>query len=291
MTRGLFCRHHRFPANPAKRFDEPPAAHSFPSCRKRMGRKGALVTVWCVLRAQCRQALMFSRCEHTKSPYGHYGTRRLLWCTKFVNSCDSISAVKTPFVQNLQGSTDSPEFCRGRCPHRPAGQLRICRRFPKKQSILPGRCGHRPLQPVRANLLCISIKIYSRPGVLGREHTCFVVPPKFGSGWTLPSCARDAGCAGPAISTRCALYACSADVLPGAAARAFQRHGPLSGQAESRYCFRVVAKIKIIGSFSCSSSSCANPDRRAAIRGSAFLPRPDLSRTGRWTNRTGEACA
>ena len=22
MTRGLFCRHHRFPANPAKRFDE-----------------------------------------------------------------------------------------------------------------------------------------------------------------------------------------------------------------------------------------------------------------------------
>ena len=134
-------------------------------------------------------------------------------------------------------------------------------------------------------------KIYSRPGVLGREHTCFVVPPKFGSGWTLPSCARDAGCAGPAISARCALYACSADVLPGAAARAFQRHGPLSGQAESRYCFRVVAKIRIIGSFSCSSSSCANPDRRAAIRGSAFLPRPDLSRTGRWTNRTGGACA
>ena len=200
---------------------------------------------------------------------------------------------------------DLLESCRGRCPHRPAGQLRICRRFPKKQSILPGRCvpasgrptsangcdRHRPLQPVRANLLCISIKIYSRPGVLGREHTCFVVPPKFGSGWTLPSCARDAGCAGPAISARCALYACSADVLPGAAARAFQRHGPLSGQAESRYCFRVVAKIKIIGSFSCSSSSCANPDRRAAIRGSAFLPRPGLSRTGRWTNRTGEACA
>ena len=50
-------------------------------------------------------------------------------------------------------------------------------------------------------------------------------------------------------------------------------------------------KNQIIGSFSCSSSSCANPDRRAAIRGSAFLPRPDLSRTGRWTNRTGEACA
>ncbi len=151
--------------------------------------------------------------------------------------------------------------------------------------------GISPYNRLRANLLCISIKIYSRPGVLGREHTCFVVPPKFGSGWTLPSCTRDAGCADPAISAQCALYACSADVLPGAAAKAFQRHGPLSGQAVSRYCFRVVAKIKIIGSFSCSSSSCANPDRRAAIRGSAFLPRPGLLRTGRWTSRTGEACA
>ena len=102
---------------------------------------------------------------------------------------------------------------------------------------------------------------------------------------------RETGCAAPAISARCALYACSADVLPGAAAKAFQRCGLLSGQAGNRYCFRVVAKIKVIGSSSCSSSSCANPDRRAADRGSAFLPRPDLSRTGRWTSRTGGACA
>ena len=186
---------------------------------------------------------------------------------------------------------DLLESCRGRCPHRPAGQLRICRRFPKKQSILPGRCGHRPLQPVRANLLCISIKIYSRPTVLGREHTCFVVPPKFGSCWTLPSCARDAGCAGPAISARCALYACSADVLPDAAAKAFQQNGLLSGQAGNRYCFHVVAKDRIIELNAYFSSSYANPDRRAAIRGSAFLPRPDLLRTGRWTSRTGGACA
>ena len=191
----------------------------------------------------------------------------------------------------MQGSMDLLESCRGRCPHRPAGQLRICRRFPKKQSILPGRCGHRPLQPVRANLLCISIKIYSRPGVLGREHTCFVVPPKFGSGWTLPSCARDAGCAGPAISAQCALYACSADVLPDAAAKAFQQNGLLSGQAGNRYCFHVVAKDRIIELNAYFSSSYANPDRRAAIRGSAFLPRPDLLRTGRWTSRTGGACA
>ena len=102
---------------------------------------------------------------------------------------------------------------------------------------------------------------------------------------------KDTGCAGPAISAQCALYACSADVLPDAAAKAFQQNGLLSGQAGNRYCFRVVAKIKIIGSFSCSSSSYANPDRRAAIRGSAFLPRPDLLHTGRWTSRTGGACA
>ncbi len=102
---------------------------------------------------------------------------------------------------------------------------------------------------------------------------------------------RETGCAAPAISARCALYACSADVLPGATARAFQRDGPLSGQAGNRYCFRVVAKIEVIGSFSCSSSSYANPDRRAAGRGSAFLPRPDSSRMGRWTSHTGGACA
>ena len=88
----------------------PPAAPSFPPCRKRRGRKGALGRVWCVLRVRFRQVLIFGYYEHTDSPYGRFGTRRLLWCTKFVNSCDSISAVKTPFVQNLQGSTVSPKI-------------------------------------------------------------------------------------------------------------------------------------------------------------------------------------
>ena len=32
-----------------------PTAHSFPSCRKRMGRKGALGYVWCILRVLLRQ--------------------------------------------------------------------------------------------------------------------------------------------------------------------------------------------------------------------------------------------
>ena len=51
-----------------------------------------------------------SLCEHTKSPYARYGTRRLLRYNRFVSSCDLISAVKTPCVRNLQGSTDSPKI-------------------------------------------------------------------------------------------------------------------------------------------------------------------------------------
>ena len=38
---------------------------------------------------------------------------RLLRCSKFVGSCVRISATNQLCVQKLQGSTDSPEFCRG----------------------------------------------------------------------------------------------------------------------------------------------------------------------------------
>ena len=65
----------------------PPAAHSFPPCRKRMGRKGALGYVWRVLRVRFRQVLIFSRCEHANSPYVRYGTHRLLRYTKIDSSC------------------------------------------------------------------------------------------------------------------------------------------------------------------------------------------------------------
>ena len=47
------------------------------------------------------------------------------------------------------------------------------------------------------------------------------------------------------------------------------------------------ASLRVIGSIFCFSSSCANPDRRAAARGSAFLPRPDSSPAGRCTCRRG----
>ncbi len=47
--------------------DVPPAAPSFPSCRKRWGRKGALGRVWCVLRVQFRQEPVFIVVTNTPS--------------------------------------------------------------------------------------------------------------------------------------------------------------------------------------------------------------------------------
>ena len=114
---------------------------------KEWGEKGRWVTVWCVLRVRFRQALMFSRCEHTYSPYGRYGTRRLLRYIRFTSSCVLISAVKTPCVRNLQGSTDSPRLCR------PIERLRIRQRFPYKRCILPGRCEPASGRPTSVTLL------------------------------------------------------------------------------------------------------------------------------------------
>ena len=88
----------------------PPVAPSFPPCRKRWGRKGALVTVWCVLRLRFRQVLIFGYYEHTYSPYECYGTRRLLRDTRFVSRCVKIAAVNQLCVQILQDSTDSPQI-------------------------------------------------------------------------------------------------------------------------------------------------------------------------------------
>ena len=128
------------------RFRRASGGHIFSLATEKIWKKRVLGRVWCLLRVRFRQALIFSRCEHTYSPYGRYGTRRLLRYTRFVNSCDSISAVKTPFVQNLQGSTDSPEFCRGRCLHRPAGELRIRRKISEKALLPAGRQSRRPLR-------------------------------------------------------------------------------------------------------------------------------------------------
>ena len=82
----------------------------FSLAREKIGKKRVLGRVWCILRCDSGRNLIYRYYEHTYSPYGRYGTRRLLRYIRFVNSCDSISAVKTPFVQNLQGSTDSPKI-------------------------------------------------------------------------------------------------------------------------------------------------------------------------------------
>ena len=55
-----------------------------------------------------------------------------------------------------------PLVCRGRCPHRPAGKLRIRLRFPQKRCVLPGRCGHRPLRLTAKSLrICIGLSLFA----------------------------------------------------------------------------------------------------------------------------------
>ena len=93
--------------------DVPPAAPSFPPCRKRRGRKGALGRVWCVLRVQFRRAPMF------QSLRTHILTLRALWyappvtgqqvceqlplngCCK--NTLRSKFAKQSEFAETLQG--------------------------------------------------------------------------------------------------------------------------------------------------------------------------------------------
>ena len=97
---------------------------------EKMGEKRALGDAGCILRCDSGRNLIYRYYEHTYSPYVRFGTRRLLRYIRFVGSCVLISAVKTPCVRNLQGSTDSPRLCRGRRLCRPSGKFRIRRRFP-----------------------------------------------------------------------------------------------------------------------------------------------------------------
>ena len=56
-----------------------------------LGKDGEEKRRWITFGASCGCNLgknkIFSRYEHTYSPYGSYGTRRLLRCIKFDNSC------------------------------------------------------------------------------------------------------------------------------------------------------------------------------------------------------------
>ena len=92
------------------RLVKPPAAPSFPPCRKRYGRKGALITVGACCGCKSGRHPIRSCCEHAQSPYGRYGTHRLLRDVGVVNSCVGIAAVNQLCVRNLQDSTDSPQI-------------------------------------------------------------------------------------------------------------------------------------------------------------------------------------
>ena len=96
-----------------------------------------------------------SCCEHAQSPYGRYGTHRLLRDVGVVNSCVGIAAVNQLCVRNLQDSTDSPQIpkaggdmlqgseCSGiygiRIPSGPSGQL-PCQCCKTKSSVDKCRC-------------------------------------------------------------------------------------------------------------------------------------------------------
>ena len=69
------------------RLGMPPAAQSFLSQEKRLGRKECLDAFGAFCGCGSGGNLIFSRCEHTKSLYGRYGTRRLLRYTEFDSSC------------------------------------------------------------------------------------------------------------------------------------------------------------------------------------------------------------
>ena len=54
---------------------------------EKKGRKGALGDARCILRCDSGRNLIYRYYEHTDSPYGRFGTRRLLRYTKFDSSC------------------------------------------------------------------------------------------------------------------------------------------------------------------------------------------------------------
>ena len=90
--------------------DVPPAAPSFPSCRKRRGRKGALGRVWCFLRLNSGGALVFKRRSTRWSPYVCLATRRLIrWAS-------SLQLVAFESLQSIEGAGQicwSAPFCIG----------------------------------------------------------------------------------------------------------------------------------------------------------------------------------
>ena len=82
--------------------DAPPAAISFPSCRKRYGRKGALGYVWVPPASEFRRKPMFQASFHT------IVTSRAAYCAppdtagiKFVTDCLRTTAINRRYARNF----------------------------------------------------------------------------------------------------------------------------------------------------------------------------------------------
>ena len=128
---------------------------------KKGGEKGRLDAFGACCGCSLDKHLFFSRYEHTTSPYGGYGTRRLLWHNGFVRSYDLISAVKTHCIQNLQSSTDllrlpNASSCRAlhgkgrwhfrrKCRREWVASFRVLRNLRRSNPLRP--YGPAPLEP------------------------------------------------------------------------------------------------------------------------------------------------
>ena len=91
----------------------PPAAPSFPSCRKRRGRKGALGYIWCILPLNLGEALFF-RCRSTRwSPYGFFDY------APPDTGVPNLQLVSVEYLPSIEGALEiqmNVTFLRGKAP-------------------------------------------------------------------------------------------------------------------------------------------------------------------------------
>ena len=91
--------------------DAPPAAPSFPSCRKRRGRKGALGYVWCFLRLSLGKPQCFGLAFHSVV------TLRASWYAPLDTGASSLQLVAVEYLPSIEGALEiqmNVTFLRGR---------------------------------------------------------------------------------------------------------------------------------------------------------------------------------
>ena len=140
----------------------PPAAPSFPSCRKRRGRKGALGYGLVLPASEFGQEPMFRASFHTvvtlrASDYAPPDTGVSDLKLVAVERLPSIEGA----VENLMNVTFLRGPCRGRCPHRPEGQYEFVGDHRKTSASCTGGAEPRPyrgrsffIPPADSSLCC-----------------------------------------------------------------------------------------------------------------------------------------